>query len=128
VVSTSAGVYADGWMGTAATYDRYEGPGGTLVVSLSRKNWDGPDKPGAVRIEVGPLERGPDGAPRLGRPTAVRTWTIHSGSIRRFLLPTPKAPFRAEVHIEPTFSPADYGGPDTRQLGAQVTFGFKPAR
>ena len=63
VESTIAGVYADGWMGADATYDRYDGPPGTLVVSLSRKNWDETDKPGSVRIEVGPLEVGDDGLP-----------------------------------------------------------------
>jgi Dolichyl-phosphate-mannose-protein mannosyltransferase len=128
VESSTSGVYTDGWMGADATYDRFEGPAGTLTVTLSRKVWDGPDKPGDVRIEVGPLVTGADGMPSLGQPTDVRTWTIHSGSARTFRLPTPAGPFRAAVHIEPTFSPADYGGVDTRQLGAQVTFGFAADR
>ena len=128
VETSVGGVYADGWTGADATYDRYEGSPGTLTVSLSRKNWPGEDKPGRVRIEVGPLQQAPDGAPQLARTTATRSWTIHSGEARTFRLPTPAAPFRAAIHVEPTFSPADYGGPDTRQLGAQVTFAFKPAR
>ena len=39
---------------------------------------------------------------------------------RRFTLPTPGDPYRVEVHVGSTFTPADYGYPDTRQLGAQV--------
>jgi hypothetical protein len=128
VESVSGGVFSDGWMGPAASYDRYTGPAGELTVALSREAWGGPDKPGGVRIDVGALELGPDGAPTIVRPTASRTWTIHSRARRSFQLPTPKPPFRAFVHIEPTFSPAEYGKPDTRQLGAQVTFAFKPAR
>jgi hypothetical protein len=115
-------------MGADAVYERYDGPAGTLTVSLSRENWSGEDKPGRVRIDVGPLQQGPDGTAQMGRPTATRTWTIHSRSRRTFRLPTPRGPFRAAIHIEPTFSPADYGGPDPRQLGAQVAFAFKPAR
>jgi hypothetical protein len=36
------------------------------------------------------------------------------------MLPTPKPPFRLEIHTGSTFSPADFGSLDTRQLGAQV--------
>jgi Dolichyl-phosphate-mannose-protein mannosyltransferase len=126
--SATAGVYADGWMSSDATYDRYVGPKGVLDVSLSRRLWNGPDKPGRALIEVGPLTTGPDGLPTISRVTARRAWTIHAGAQRTFRLPTPRPPFRARVHIEPTFSPVDYGRGDVRQLGAQVTFGFAADR
>jgi hypothetical protein len=122
------GVFADGWMGPDATYDRYSGKAGTLTVSLSREAWRGPDKPGRVVIEVGPIANGPDNLPTIDRVTARREWTIHSRSQRTFRLRTPKPPFRARIQIEPTFSPAEYGQGDTRQLGAQVAFGFAPTR
>lgn len=128
VERTIGGVFADGWMGPDATYDRYSGGAGTLTVSLSREAWGGQDKPGRVVIEVGPIAKGAGNLPTIERVTAKRTWTINSRSRRTFRLPTPRAPFRARVHIEPTFSPADYGQGDTRQLGAQVAFGFAPTR
>jgi hypothetical protein len=128
VESSISGVFADGWMGADAAYDRYAGRAGTLTVSLSREAWGGPDKPGRVVIEVGPIASGPDNLPTISRVTARREWTIHSRSHRTFRLPTPRPPFRARIHIEPTFSPADYGLGDTRQLGAQVAFGFAPTR
>jgi len=129
--ATSAleGVAPDSWMGSEAGYDRYVTRGGrpgTLTVSVSRDAWGGTDKPARVVIEVGPLEPGPDGLPRIARVTARQTWTVHSLTSRTFYLPTPTPPFRAEIEIAPTFSPADYGRPDTRQLGAQVAFQFAP--
>jgi SAM-dependent methyltransferase len=36
------------------------------------------------------------------------------------VLQTPRSPYRLGIHGQPTFSPADYGLGDTRQLGAQV--------
>jgi hypothetical protein len=128
VASVTGGVFPDAWMGADASYDRYEGSSGELTIDLSRRAWPGPDKPGRVRIEIGPLDLGPDGPPRIAHVTSSRTWIIHAQASRTFRLETPKPPFRAFVHIEPTFSPADYGQPDARQLGAQVAFGFKPAR
>jgi len=60
--------------------------------------------------------------------TQRRNWTIHSGASRTFHPPTPPPPFRATVHVAPTFSPADYGLSDTRQIGAWITFNFVPGR
>ncbi len=124
-----AGVANDGWMGADATYDRYAASnkrGGTLTVTLSRRAWGGPDdKPGHATIEIGPLasDLGPSAMVAV---TARRTWTIHALSEKRFHLPAPPPPFQVRIHIEPTFSPADYGFPDKRQLGAQVKFAFRP--
>jgi len=75
-----------------------------------------------VRIELVPLE----GA-GAGRPLASRTWVIHTGAARVFSLPTPRRFFRVTVHIEPTFSPSRFGQADTRQLGAQIVFRYRPA-
>jgi hypothetical protein len=126
LASTTDGITADGWSGSTATYTRFTSPSnrpGTLAVVVSRKLWSGPDAPGRVRVIVGPLVRGPAG-PELGKVTTLRTWVVHSGGERTFRLRTPPPPFRAEVQIEPTFSPSTYGSADTRQLGAQVRFEF----
>jgi hypothetical protein len=46
---------------------------------------------------------------------------------RTFRLKTPAAPFRVRVGVARTFSPADYGFPDPRELGVQVAFRFEAA-
>jgi hypothetical protein len=94
-------------------------------VSVSRLGWLGPSKPAQVRIRVGALVEGKDKQPAMGRVTAVRRWVVDSGKARTFYIPTPRPPIRVDVHISPTFSPADYGqSSDTRQLGAQIGFRF----
>jgi hypothetical protein len=63
-----------------------------------------------------------DAGPTIARTTATREWVVHSGSTRTFVVPVPPAPFRLEVKVSPTFSPAQFGQADTRQLGAQIAF------
>ena len=43
-----------------------------------------------------------------------------------FRLSTPAAPFRVKIGVGRTFSPADYGSADTRELGVQLAFAFRP--
>ncbi len=127
LVSAPVGIFSDGWTGDRSSYSQFSTPGGRAgyaVVRVSRGGWRGPDKPGAVTIRVGRLIRGPDKQPAMGEVTAVRRWVVHSGSTRVFLVPTPPPPIRVEVEIAPTFSPADYGYSDRRELGAQVSYGF----
>jgi hypothetical protein len=119
---TIEGVYADGWIGSDAALTRYVRGGKHVGVTISRASWRGLDTPAVVRILVGPVVFGSDGSPQLKRTSAVRSWTIHSGLTRTFSLPTPPAPYRVEIYVEPTFSPSQFGSPDTRQLGAQVQF------
>jgi hypothetical protein len=119
--SSVQGVYGDTWMGADAAYFRYATPRGrpgTVSVTLSRTAWGGPDVPGHVRIQVIALH----GA--KAPVTTVRRWVIHSRRARVFELRTPRPPFEISVHVQPTFSPSKFGLPDTRQLGAQVGFGF----
>ena len=131
--SNTAGIYSDGWTGAHATYDQFEvpPPGSSLVVGVSRTNWRGPDVPGAVKIRVGTLAAGKGGHARMGRTIATRTWVIHSGIARNFRFRAPRRPFRVDLQVNPTFSPADFGYPDSRSVGA--LFGVrivprKPAR
>ena len=115
------GVYADGWMGEFAAFTHYGTPSrrGGVHVRVSREGWGRESPPGQVKINVGPLVA-VGGQPTVGQPAASRTWTVRSGTARSFILPTPKSPYRVEVLVDPTFSPADYGEADTRQLGAQL--------
>jgi 4-amino-4-deoxy-L-arabinose transferase-like glycosyltransferase len=115
------GVYSDSWMGGFAALTHYTTPNrpGRLMVRVSREGWRGASPPGRVTISVGPLVL-KDGQPAVGKPAASRTWTVRSGTAKSFILPTPASPYRLEVHIDPTFSPATFGGADPRQLGAQL--------
>ncbi len=120
------GIFADGWMGSEAVYTQYAGTAdsGTIEVALSRAAWTGPDKPGRVVIRYGrPVTA--DGIVEIASPRRIR-WVIHSGASRAFRIPASSLPVRVEVVIKPTFSPADYGQVDARQLGAQVTFSYVP--
>jgi hypothetical protein len=115
------GVYADGWMGADAALTQYATPArrGRLSIRISRQGWRATSPPGKVIIKMGPLGTRA-GEPTIGKVTSSRTWTVRNGTVRLFVLPTPKSPYRLEIHIDPTFSPADFGQADTRQLGAQV--------
>jgi hypothetical protein len=65
--------------------------------------------------------------PALGRAAQVRRDVLHSCESKTFVIPA-VVPYRVEVSISPTFSPFKinpvYG--DSRELGAQVSFGFIP--
>jgi hypothetical protein len=78
-----------------------------------------------VTIKAGPLVIR-NAQPTIREPAASRTWTVRSGRARSFILPTPKSPFRVEINVDPTFSPATYGHADGRQLGAQLELRFAP--
>jgi hypothetical protein len=127
LASASEGVYADGWTGSDASYTGYVAPprDRALMVSVSRSGWTGTDVPGRVVIRVGTLAA--DGRqPRLGRVLARRTMTIHAGASRVFRFAPPPGPYRVELHVEPTFSPVDFGGSDPRQLGAVFAVSLVP--
>jgi hypothetical protein len=116
------GIYGDGWMGENASYTRYVAPRrapGRLTVTVGRQAWGGQDVPGHVVISVG---RPAAGGPGLEQVLATRSWIVHRLEQRSFTFETPPPPIRAVVHVEPTFSPSQFGQADTRQLGAQVSF------
>lgn len=124
IAASQEGVYADGWMASDAAYNRFAttGEGGSIEVRVSFRAKE-PGVPGKVRIRIGTLVR-QDGVLRIGREIAVRRRTIPSFRQRFFALRTPRGPFRVEVHVEPTFSPAEFGQADTRQLGGLVSFAY----
>ena len=125
------GIDPDGWIGSDASYTQWTTPyeqGGYARVTVSRKQWAGPDKPGRVTMKVSSLGYNPKLDLVARKVVTKRTWTVHSAKTRTFLLPTPDPPFRVDVHVDPTFVPhrLDPRSADTRHLGAQVEFGFQP--
>jgi hypothetical protein len=128
IASTVDGLFVDGWSGPQANLSQFGPlPGGArrIRVKVSREGWGGPDVPSRVTISAGPL-RMTEAGPTLARVTATREWTVHSAQGRTFVLPVPPAPFRLEVRVTPTFSPAQFGSSDARQLGAQIAFTAEP--
>lgn len=130
VTSRTEGIHADGWMGGEAAYNHYASAGGQtprrVRVVLSRAGWTGTDVPGAVRIRVGRIQGDSTTGPQLSERAAEQRWVIHSGKAKGFVFKAPPPPFRVEVRIDPTFSPADYGHPDARKLGAQIGIDVLP--
>jgi hypothetical protein len=119
---TIEGLYGDGWTGGRAAFTQYVTPGNRpmrLRVKLSRAAWTGQDVPGRVSLRVGPLVIR-NGLPAIGRVTATREWSAHSGKSRAFTFHTPPPPYRLELEVSPTFSPSRFGLPDTRELGVQL--------
>jgi hypothetical protein len=74
---------------------------------------------------VGKPALGTDGKLVLPRGFVTRSFMLGRRP-QRVIVSVPKPPYRVEIHIDRTFSPSDYGQPDTRDLGAQVTFGPAP--
>jgi hypothetical protein len=131
IASSVSGVLGDGWMSSEASFTQHAVPAGVsdrgfAKVVLSRSGWCGEDVPGNVRVEIGTVvaERN---QPALGSVTEVRRGVLHSCKALTFLVPV-TVPFRVEVTIEPTFSPAELDATltDSRQLGAQPAFSFVP--
>ena len=139
--SNETGVAADGWMiGDAGNpevparaahnqFDVSRGGSGTLQVFLSRQVFcpKGVHLPGVARVRIGPIVRGADKQPAIGRVTGSATTYVPACGSRSVVLTTPKVPWRAEVAIE-TFVPKqeDPTSSDARALGAQVGFSILP--
>lgn len=136
----SYGVSGDGWIlgdaekRAAAKYYQFSSPEpgpGVIRVVASRAAWGGGDVPGNVQISVSPIRwDGPhnfgEGRMVEGPPFAVERLEIHTRQIVEYLIPVPGPPFVVEVTVEPTFSPADFGLGDSRQLGIQPSFDYMP--
>ena len=119
------GVYPDGWMGSSAALTQHTGSSGRLRIVLSREAWRGPLEPARVRIVVGKPVLGADGKLRLRGSDVTRNLLLGRPA-RSISVAVPEPPYRIEIHLDPTFSPSTFGQADTRDLGAQVTFGRAP--
>jgi hypothetical protein len=117
LTSRVLGVAPDSWIGHRASDTVYRAPptsSSTMTVRVSRASWGGTDLPSPVRIEARSL--------RTGRVLATRTWVVHSLATKTFSLGRLPEPYRVSVSVKRTFSPANFGLADERQLGAQVAF------
>lgn len=128
VGSVVSGIDADGWMHAAASYTGYSAPPGrgAVDVTVSRSGWIGQDVPGNVSVTSGKLGLDANGELAIVGPKREEDWVIHSGLTKTIRISVPRPPYRVEVHVDPTFSPSQFGAPDTRQLGAQTTFVYVP--
>jgi hypothetical protein len=115
LASLTSGVTPDTWTGPSATYTRYVVSNGARHVNVvvDRHGIAGPP-PAKVRVAIGPV-----GATTVW---TAETWTLQNGSGHRFTLPVRRAPFTVRLSVTPTFSPSQYGSPDTRVLGVRVSF------
>jgi hypothetical protein len=124
LASVKEGLYADGWTGQEASVTQYRtsgGRSGRARLAISRTGWTGPDVPGTVTVRIGPL-----GDSSISATTASRRLVIHATESKVVTLPTPKPPFRIELRVDPTFSPASFGSADSRELGVQFDYTFVP--
>ena len=125
--TAQTGVGPDGWMGSSASFSQYDvptGQRGKVKIDISRTSWCGKDVRSTVTIRVGPVRVSPTGQPTISPMTSAAAGVIHSCQLKTFLLPTPAAPWRAEVTIDPTFSPAaldpSLGRPATTRSGSAL--------
>jgi hypothetical protein len=126
LLDANEGVYSDGWCGQtcAYTYFARHGPG-TMLVDVRRTGYTGPGVPGHATIRVGTVELDDNGIPGIGRTIATRHVVVPNGQDRPVRIPIPSTPARVRVDVTPTFHPS---ASDTRDLGAQVSFKFIPAK
>jgi hypothetical protein len=121
------GVYTDGWSGDAPAYTVYAREGaGTLVIDLRRTGYKGDTPDANAVISVGALALNSEQEPALG-PLIVpaRQTVVPNGGQKTVRIPVKSTPLRVELQISPTFRGSLT---DTRDLGAQVTFDFCPAK
>jgi len=117
LASLTSGVTPDGWSGATASYTRYVVPKSAtfLDVFVHRHGIAGPP-PANVRVMIGPL---------AGRSWKTESATVRNGGGHLFKLPVRRGPFAVRLSATPTFSPSQFGSPDTRQLGVRVAFSLR---
>ncbi|HJU46522.1 MAG TPA: hypothetical protein VJ689_00200 [Gaiellaceae bacterium] len=123
------GVYADGWMGDSAAYNRFavaDDGAGFASVQLSREAFCA-GSPSVVTVRVGPVGIGSDKQPALESVSDERTVSVPPCGSQTVLLRAPGRPWRVEVRST-TFVPAEVDSnlSDRRPLGVRVAFGFRP--
>jgi hypothetical protein len=77
-----------------------------------------------VTVKLGPIVIGDDKQPHVGQAATVEHFDLSGNEEKRLVLPAPGEHFRVEVSVTPTFRPL----PDTRDLGARVTYAYLPPR
>jgi hypothetical protein len=120
----------DGWISADAIWVHL-GPGrprGTVSVAASRAGFCNQSAPKAhVTIELGTVALNEQQKPVIGKVLVVRRRVLANCAqwVERLAA---RPPVAVAVHVSPTFRLVDYGGSDTRDLGAQVGWTFTPSR
>jgi len=128
--ATTSGLSSDAdWMSTAAAFVRFgpaDAPAGTATVSLSRAAACGGFAASPITIKVSRLIINADRQPAPGPLLAERHTLIRSNpcdtKVFHFRV---RPPFRIDLSATRTFQPSES---DRRELSAQVSFGFEPAK
>ncbi len=122
---STAGIYADGWAGPAATIDVFAGDGpGVMRIDVSRADNPFPAPASAVTIRSGALARAADGTVGISAEADAVSGSVDTATAATFEIRVPAPPYRVEVSFDPSFSPSEFGSPDTRQIGGRLTAGF----
>jgi len=123
--STLVGITPDGWTGATAAYTRYLPPRGSREVDLHLSLPGLPSVPAAhVEAAVGPVVFA-KGSPTLSRLWGRRRAVVGADEKVLLRLPLRPGPFQVQIAVSPTFSPAQFGSPDTRTLGVRVSFSVR---
>lgn len=134
----SYGVSDDGWISGTGDHPEladgsyaYFGPerkAGTLTIDISRAGICPDGAPGThVTLWVGPLALSEQRAPTIPHPAMVKRFLLPNCKARRFSINI-APPVAVHVQATPTIKPTDYNIGDSRNLGAVVSFSFKPKR
>jgi hypothetical protein len=120
------GIYPDGWTGVGDShYFRFSGGrGGKVRVVVSRAlAGTAPESP--IHVIMSRLRIDSHAYPEAARVTQHIDSTIKGGQTRVFWLRAPADRFVAQVIVDQKFVP---GNGDERELGAQVSYTFVPAK
>jgi hypothetical protein len=110
--SLLTGVTSDGWTGPSASYARYVVPRGAKHVVIQMSRSGAPASLAPARVQA-----------KLGGRTVTRTVRGAGSAVLR--LPIPHRPFVVTLTVSPTFSPSQFGSPDTRALGVRASFSVR---
>jgi len=119
-------VYSDGWVPAWSTFTYFK-PGlrGTLVVSLQRTGYHGDAPPGRALLTTGTVKLVNLQA-RIGTIFDQRRAIVENGSSQVIKIPVARTPVRLVLTF-PTTS-TFHAGSDMRDLAAQASFRFVPAK
>jgi hypothetical protein len=113
LTSLVSGVTPDGWTGATASYLLFQPRGARHVtVSLGRTGLVGLTA-AHVHATVASLS---------GKRWQQRTVTVPGGGTKLLRLPLRHGAFRVDLTVSPTFTPSQFGSPDTRTLGVRASF------
>ena len=109
--SLAVGITPDSWTGAQASYTVYSLPPGAreLVVHMSRIGLPGL----------------PDAHVVVTTANTTHKLTVPGGGSAVLRLPVRRAPFTVAFVVSPTFSPSQFGSPDSRVLGVRVSFAVR---